>query len=212
MLTRTRTIVASAAVAIALGSGGTAASAAIATTWTVTPGGTVTVVLPSGGAVKILNAATGGTVVTCSAVTGSGALKSGRGLPGRGIGTVTAFSLSNCSPSVSFSSSGFPWSLNALSYTATTGVTAGRMTGIHITYTGHISPTQTCSGVVDGTSDTANNGTIPFRYKNATHTLRFIKGGNLHVYDNTCPNVTNGEKLAFTASYKVSPRQTITSP
>jgi len=69
-----------------------------------------------------------------------------------------------------------------------------------------------CSGIVDGTSATAHNGTIPFRYNNATHTLTFIRGGTLHTYDNTCPSWHNGDQLAFGGSYPLSPAQAITSP
>jgi len=69
-----------------------------------------------------------------------------------------------------------------------------------------------CWGIVDGTSATAHNGTIPFRYNNATHTLTFIRGGTLHAYDNTCPSWHNGDQLAFGGSYPLSPAQAITSP
>ncbi len=182
-----------------------------ATTWTVKPGGTITAALAAKDAATIADAATGATVASCSTSSSNDSLKSGSGRPGRGIGSVTAFALSNCSPNTGFTGSGFPWHLNALSYNATTGVTSGRMTGVHVSYS--VPATSAiCSGVLDGTGDTANNGMIPFIYNNATHRLRFVKGGNLHVYDNTCPNMTNGGKLAFTGSYTLSPTQTITSP
>jgi hypothetical protein len=141
----------------------------------------------------------------------TGTLQSGRGLPGRGIGSVTALSLSRCHTGTTYRSSGFPWHLDALSYSAAAGVTAGRVSGIHLVFSSARSPG--CSGIVDGTGATAHNGTIPFRYNNATRTLRFTRGGTLHVYDSTCPPPwRNSDQLAFAGSYTLSPGQAITSP
>jgi hypothetical protein len=210
MLTRTRTIIACAAAAIALGSGTTAAFAATATTWTVTPGRSFTAAIPTGSSTTFTDAVTHATS-TCGSSSLGGDLMSGSGLPGRGLGSVTTFSVSGCSPSITITTSGFPWLVNAASYNATTGVVSGRIKGIHIAYTGS-TITGTCSGVVDGTSDTADNGTVPFRYNNATHRLRLVTGGNLHIYDNTCPGFGSGDPATFTGHYTVSPAQTITSP
>jgi hypothetical protein len=148
---------------------------------------------------------------TCRTSSLTGSLRPGSGLPGRGIGSVTALSLSRCFDGTTYTSSGFPWQLDALTYNAATGVAAGRVSGIHLAYTSAGSPG--CSGIVDGTSPTADNGTTRFRYNNATHTLRFIRGGTLHVYHNTCPPPWhNGDQLAFGGSYTLSPAQAITSP
>jgi hypothetical protein len=210
MLTRTRTIVACAA-ALALGSGGTAALATTATTWTVAPGGAITAALRDPGLAVLADITASRYVDTCRASSLNGSLQSGSGLPGRGIGSVTALSLSHCFTGMTYRSRGFPWHLNALSYSAVTGVTAGRVRGIHLAFSSAGSPG--CSGIVDGTSATAHNGTIPFRYNNATHTLRFVAGGTLHVYDNTCPPPWhNGDQLAFVGNYMLSPGQAITSP
>jgi hypothetical protein len=48
---------------------------------------------------------------------------------------------------------------------------------VSLTDAGHINPPD--QGVVDGTSNTADNGTLPFRYENATHRLALVTGGNL---------------------------------
>jgi hypothetical protein len=209
MLTRTRAIVACAA-ALAFG-GGTAALATTVTTWTVAPGGPITAALHHPGLAVLADTTAGRYLDTCRTSSLTGRLQSGTFLPGRGIGSVTALSLSRCFTGKTYTSGGFRWHLNALSYSAATGVTAGRVTGIHLAFSSASLPR--CSGTVDGTSAQAHNGTIPFRYNNATHTLRFIRGGTLHVYHNTCPPPWHdGDQLAFVGSYVLSPGQAITSP
>jgi hypothetical protein len=211
MLTRTRIIIACAAAAVALGSTGTAALATTATTWTVTPGGPITAPLRHPGLAIFADITTSTYLDTCRTSSLTGSLQSGSGLPSRSIGSVTALSLSRCFDGTTYTSSGLPWRLDALSYSAVTGVTTGRLSGIHLAYSSPGSPG--CSGIVDGTSATAHNGTVPFRYNNATHTLRFIRGGTLHVYHNTCPRPWhNGDQLAFGGSYTLSPAQAISSP
>jgi hypothetical protein len=211
MLTRTRTLIACAAAAAALGSTGAAALAATATTWTVTPGGPITAPLRHPGLAIFADITTSTYLDTCRTSSLTGSLRPGSGLPGRDIGSVTALSLSHCFDGTTYTSSGYPWHLTALSYNATTGVTTGRLSGIHLAYSSAGPPD--CSGIVDGTGATAHNGTIPFRYNNATHTLRLTRGGTLHVYHNTCPPPWhNGDQLAFGGSYTLAPAQAITSP
>jgi hypothetical protein len=211
MLTRTRTIIACAAAAIALGSGGTAALATTTTTttWTVAPGGAFSGTLPTGKLITFKDVTTNGGV-SCSVSSLSGSLKSGSGLSGRGIGAITGVSQpGHCSATMSIAFGRNP-GLRAISYNATTGVTSGRLTLLHISFS--VTSPVNCSLVVDGTSDTADNGYVPFKYNNATHVVKTIVGGSLHIYDSNCPNLNNGDKAAFTSTYKLSPGQTITSP
>jgi len=211
MLTRTRTIIACAAAAVALGSTGTAALAVTATTWTVTPGGPITAALHHPGLAIFADITSNTYLDTCRTSNLTGTLRPGSGQPGHGIGQVTALSLSRCFDGTTYTSSGYPWHLTALSYNAATGITTGRLRGIHLAYSSAGTPG--CSGIVDGTSATADNGTIRFRYHNATHTLTFTRGGTLHVYHNTCPPPWhNGDQLAFGGSYTLSPAQAITRP
>src|SRR5215469_12556329 len=149
MLTRTRTIIACAA-ALAFGAGGTAALATTAATWTVTPGGPVTAALHDPGLAVFADITTGRYLDTCRTSSLTGRLRPGADLPGRDIGSVTALALSRCFTGATYTSRGFPWHLDAMSYSAATGVTAGRVTGIHLTYTSASFPR--CSGTVDGTS------------------------------------------------------------
>jgi hypothetical protein len=209
MLTRTRTIIACAAATMALGSSGTAALATTATTWTVTPGGAFTGTLPAGKVITFKDV-TNGQSVSCSVSSLSGSLKSGSGLPGRGIGSITDFAQpGHCSVVISIAFGQNP-GLRAISYNATTGITSGRWTSLHISVTA-TSPIS-CSLVVDGTSATANNGFVPFRYNNATHVLKTVAGGNLHIYNSTCPPFPSGDHAAFTSTYAISPAEAITSP
>src|SRR5262252_1357325 len=134
MLTKTRAIIAGAAAAIALGPGATAAVATTATTWTVTPGGPATATLHHPGLAIFADITANAYLDTCRTSHLTGSLQAGSGLPGRGIGQVTGLSLSRCFDGTTYTSSGFPWHLTALSYNATTGTTTGRVSGIHLAY------------------------------------------------------------------------------
>ena len=203
-------VLSSSLIVCALGIGTSVATATTIRTWTVTPGGAITAALVTGTHVTFTDV-TSTAVVTCGVSSLSASLKSGSGLPGGGIGSTTAYSLSSCSTGATITSGGLPWHLNAVSYNATTGVTSGRITGIHFAYSGR-TLTGTCSGVVDGTSDTANDGAVPAKYTNATHQFSIVAGGNLHIYDNSCPGFNSGDQAKVTGRYAGSPAQTITSP
>jgi hypothetical protein len=103
-----------------------------------------------------------------------------------------------------------PWKLNAVSYNSGTGATTGTITGIHAALTG-----SGCSAIVDGTSATANNGMVKGTYTNSTHKLKILTtGGNLHIYNvNGCLGlIHSGDASTYTATYTITPAQTITSP
>jgi hypothetical protein len=208
MLTRTRTITCAAA-AVAVGSGGATALATTAPTWTVTPGGTITAALRRERG--LVHRALRPKRACLQYVEPERQPAAGQWPAGPWHRLRHRVFLAGCNADTgsTFTSSGFPWHLNARSYDPATGVTSGRLSGIHLSWTISVIP---CSAVVDGTSGTASNGTIPFTYNNATHVLRLHKGGNLHLWDNTCPNVANGTRMTLSGSYKVSPGQTITSP
>lgn len=72
-----------------------------------------------------------------------------------------------------------------------------------------------CSFVVDGTSDTADNGKIRVRYTNQYRRLAaIVAGSTLHFYDvsNCSSQINNGDALTIAAYYAITPNQTITSP
>ena len=194
--------------AAALSIGLSATSSLAATkTWTVSPGGTISAKAGK----PVLKDTTSGTTVSCTSSTTAGTLKSGSGLKGAGIGSVTSIAFTNCTvlgQTVSLSTGTVSWPINAVSYKA--GVTHGTVSGIHFALSSSI-----CSAPIDGTSGTADNGTVKITYTNSTHKLKILAtGGNLHVYDvSGCFGlVNNGDAGSITSTSTVTPAQTITSP
>ena len=99
--------------------------------------------------------------------------------------------------------------LKGISYNATTKTASMTITKIH----GTISVSSlSCSATIDGTGATAHNGMVKATFSNVTNTLKVLASGNLHLYNNTCPVIANGDSVNFTGSYKLTPKQTITSP
>jgi hypothetical protein len=191
--------------------GASAAPALAATTWTVKPGGTITA---KSGTTTLKDTKTG-QKLSCSSSAAKATLKKGSHLSGTGLGSITAISFSNCTGPLkvpfTVKSSHLPWKLNAVSYSRSTGTTTGTITGIHATLTG-----TSCSAIVDGsTGATKNNGMVHVTYGNKTHKLTVLaSGGNLHIYNvKGCFGlIKSGDGSSFTATYTVSPAQTITSP
>jgi hypothetical protein len=85
------------------------------------------------------------------------------------------------------------------------------ISGIHGTLS--ITTPITCSAEINGTSATANNGTVSATYSNKTHTLTTLAtGSNLHLYKDTCPVTATGDAINFTGAYKFRKSTTFTSP
>jgi hypothetical protein len=195
---------ASAALAVALAATASSASTA-ATTFKVTPGGSIT---GAAGTTRV-NDTTAGLTVSCTSSSITGSLKSGSGLAGTGIGTITALDFTNCtvdSVSLSLGSGTVAYSVNASS--SASGVTKGTISKIHFVISSSL-----CSAVIDGTSGTAHNGRVHTTYTNKTHILKFLTtDSTLHVYDvSGCLGaISNGDAGNISASFKVTPAQTIT--
>jgi hypothetical protein len=194
------------AAALAVGLSATSSMAATATTWTVSPGGAVT----GTAGTTTLTDHTSGIALSCTSSKLKGSLKSGSGLAGKGLGSVTSVAFNNCSVlsvTISLSSGTVAWKLNASSFSS--GTTTGTITGIHLAVKSSV-----CSAVVDGTGATAHNGKVSVKYTNKTHVLKILPQGNLHVYKvSGCGGaISNGDAGTITGSYKVSPLQKITSP
>jgi hypothetical protein len=198
------------AVALTVGLTATASFATTAGTWTVTPGGVTT---GTAGTTKLTDTSTN-TVLTCKSSNTSVTLPSGSGHSGTGLGSITALSFTTCTGPLGITftvtSNNLPWKLNALSYSSSTGVTHGSITGIDATLSG-----PGCSATVDGTAAGAHNGTVKGTYNNGTGKLTVSKtGGNLHIYNvSGCFNlIHSGDASTFVGTYAVSPKQKITSP
>ena len=181
-----------------------------ATTWTVRPGGPVS--MKSGR--FILTDTTTGAALTCPCAALSGTLKSGSALCGAGVGSITAVHSIFCptplGPSYTLRARDLPWRLNMFSYNATTGVGTGSLSHLQIAFSG-----TACTAVIDGTSSAASDGTVKVRYTNSTGRLRTrTTGGNLHFYNvRGCAGlVITGDSATLSATFTVSPKQAITSP
>jgi hypothetical protein len=206
-LTR-RVLFTGAATAAAIGASAGVALA-VAITFTISPGGAITA---TAGTTTLKDTNTG-SVLTCTSSTSSGTLKSGSGVSGTSLGTITKLSFSNCTGPLGLTftvtNSGFPWTLSGTSYNAGTGTTTGFINHIKSKLTG-----PSCSANVGGTTATSK-GKVKVTYKNSTGALSVLAtGGNLHVWAvSGCAGLINtGDATQFTGVYTVTPKQKITSP
>jgi hypothetical protein len=197
--------------ALAVGLSATSSFATTATTWKISPGGTVTLV--KSGHFTLHDITTGHSLV-CVHTRGAGRFKSGRGLPGAHIGSVTALSFSGCTgpggPTFTMTPRHLPWTLNADTYNPaiTAGLTTGTITGIHATLSG-----TRCRATVDGTSAVADNGSTQIHYHNSLAKLKIrTQHSNLHFYRvSGCRGlIKSGDAITFSIAYLVAPKQTIT--
>lgn len=185
-------------------------SALAATTWTVNPGGHITA---TSGTAVLTDTRTGASV-SCATSSLTGSLKSGSGLSGTGIGSISAFSLSSCTgpggQTFTSTSNGFPWQVNAL------------------TYNGHRARARdvgTTTGVIFGGSDTLSSAfcswwwhgqpaMLMFQYSNNTAKMTTLATNGMTLYNvSGCSGQFNtGDVMTLSANYTVSPTQTIESP
>jgi hypothetical protein len=206
-LTR-RALFTGAATAVAIGASAGVALA-VAITFTITPGGGITA---TAGTTTLTDTNTG-SVLTCTSSTSTGTLKSGSGVSGASLGSITKLSFSNCMGPLGLTftvtNSAFPWTLSGTSYNAGTGTTTGFINGIKSKLSG-----PSCSANVGGTTATSK-GKVKVTYKNSTGKLSVLAaGGNLHVWNvSGCAGLINsGDATQFVGVYTVTPKQKITSP
>jgi hypothetical protein len=72
-----------------------------------------------------------------------------------------------------------------------------------------------CTAVLGGSSATATDGHVRFRYTDGTGRLKILTtGGNLHFFNVVgCASLWNdNDPLTVSGTFPVSPKQTITSP
>jgi hypothetical protein len=194
------------AMALSLGLGLTTASATTAATWSVSPGGTSSI----SGSAQVKDEATG-TVAKCTKVTLTGTLKSGTGLSGTKIATVTAASFTGCTIAtiaITVKTEDLPWAVDALTYNASKGQTTAKLVGVELA-----ASAPGCDATLEGT--TAKNGFTKFTYTNSSGKLALLgPGGNLEAagVSGCFGLINNGDKQQASGSTTVSPKQTITSP
>jgi hypothetical protein len=211
MHTRTTAALVTGALALlAAGPGITPSSASTARTWTVKPGGDATA---KSRVIKLTDTATGRAGI-CKSSTVAGNVRTGSGLPGTGIGSVTAAAFRGCTGPAKLpftvTARVLPWQLNFISYDAKTGVVRGTVSHIQVVLSGG-----TCHAEVDGTAGKTPDGLVSAAYTDGTGSLRFLAtGGNLHFWHvrNCAPLLNDGNPATFTGTYTIIPRQLITSP
>lgn len=185
-------------------------SALAATTWTVSPGGHITA---TSGTAVLTDTSTGASV-SCAASSLTGSLKSGSGLSGTGIGSISAFSLSSCTgpngQTFTATSSGFPWQLNALTYNGhqararEAGTTTGEIVGGSITLSSAV-----CHWWWFG-----QPSILMFQYSNSTAKMTTLATNGMKLYNvSGCGGQFNtGDIVTLNATYTMSPTQVIESP
>lgn len=134
----------------------------------------------------------------------AGSFKSGTGLRGAGLGTITS-ATGLCNPATTVA-----WPLNAMFYNAAKSTFTGTISKMHLAVSG-----AGCSFVVDGTGSSADNGTAAIKwYNHLGRELHFLPSGTLHAYDVSGCNglVKNHDVIVIIGYFQVTPTQTITSP
>jgi hypothetical protein len=189
--------------------------ATTAQTWTVKPGGKFSAA--NTGLVTIRDVTTG-TEMTCTPSSLAGQLRSGSGLSGVKIASITKFSFSGCvGPAgimftvTTTASKTHPWKLNAKSYDTADGETTAALTGIAGGVSGF-----GCMMTFAGTK-AASPGMVKVRYTNNTHKLQIeTSGSTLHFYNAGagCQQFfwNTGDHMTISGTFTVTPPQTITSP
>jgi uncharacterized repeat protein (TIGR01451 family) len=175
-------------------------------TWTISPGGSISAT----GSLQVKDTGTG-TVAKCTKTQLSGTLKSGSGLSGTGAGAITAASFAGCTIgtiAVTAASQDLPWTADALSYNASTGVTTGELEGVSL-----LATAPGCSVTLQGT--TAANGYTKFTYTNSTGALKLTgPAGSLQAaaVSGCFGLISNGDPQQASGTLKLTPAQAITSP
>jgi hypothetical protein len=192
-------VAAAAAVAIAAPT----AFAATATTYTVSPGGKYTA---KAGKTTLVDNNTK-TTLTCSSASAKGVLKSGKGLSGTAIGTITSSAFNKCQGPLSLTftvKQSKTWTLNLTKYSsANGGVATGFIGNVHATLSG-----PSCAATVTGAADaTYANKTGDLTVKPVAKSGHVLKISNVN---NCLGLVKNGDTSSFTGTYKISPKQKIT--
>jgi hypothetical protein len=180
-------------------SAGTAAGAAA--TWTVTPGGSITL---ASSAMALRDNATG-TTLSCTASSGSAAMNSSAN---NQIGTITALSFTGCTgpqgQPFTITMTRLPFFIGARTYNASTGVTSG----IIYRVAGELSG-PSCTASLEG-PDSIHTARPRFTYRNSTGKLKLPGTGTMQITNVTgCTGLfSNGptpDPASLTGTYTITP-------
>jgi hypothetical protein len=180
------------------------ALAATAPTFTVKPGGAYTA--KAGKTVLVDNQTH--QKLNCKSASAKGKLKKGSHLAGKNIGTITSSSFNSCTGPLQLTfkvkQSGI-WNLTVTKFNKSKGVATGFISNVKATLSG-----PSCKATVTGSTDaTFTNKTDTLSVKavaKSGHVLKISKvTGCLGL-------INNGNTSNFTGSYKITPKQKISSP
>ena len=174
--------------------------AASSGTWTVTPGGTSS----AGGVGRLhLTDTKTGAIYICSSSM-SLIFKTGSGLPGRDIASVTSVLDAPCG-GFKVTAGNLPWAVNAQRYFPATGLTTGTVSRLTLSFSGG-----GCHFTVGNPTATSQ---VRVSYANGTGGLHLLAaGGNLQFFGvSGCPGSGNGDPATINANYRLTPVQTVTS-
>jgi hypothetical protein len=123
------------------------------------------------------------------------------------VGYVDSISFSQCTANdglgavpVDLTARGLDWPVNGGPGVRTVGETSGGH-GISVGVVGPFG----CSGDVDGTGANTHTGFVHLVFRRVDDGLGVVlSGGNLHVYANNNCNVSNGDAVSFSVSYRLS--------
>lgn len=187
---------------------GVGATPALASTWTVSPGGN----FGTHSATAFLKDTTSLMTMTCTNSVLKGSLRPGTG-PANHLGKIIAATFLSCTvgaTTFTVTPSDYPWWFTPASFA--NPVTTGHIAGIHLALSG----SNGCTAVVDGTTATANDGKVKVQFSNTSRALTVLSaGGNLHIYSPSasCAGMfAAGDAVPYTATYPVIPNQAIKSP
>jgi hypothetical protein len=197
---------------------GASAGAAVAvdSTFTITPGGTITLTSPS---IVLQDGATG-TTLTCTSSTGSGGLNGPTSPPDGILGTITALTFTGCTgpqgQPFTIKLDRFPFYLGGKTYNATTGVTHGIIYKAHGELSGPACTATLTGPLISGGGIRAAR--FRFTYANSSGKLKVLADKGFLFISNVsgCAGLFNSgatpDPASLTGAYTVSPKQTITSP
>jgi hypothetical protein len=154
--------------------------------------------------------------VICTTATAKGSFKAGSMLNGTGLGDLTSIIFPKlCKGPAGLeytvnNAGSTPWPINAMKYAK--GITTGTMTEMEI----ELTAAPGCKLSLNGTAVVGTpNGTVGFTYTNDSGEMAVVAAGSvLHFYtgNTPCPGFTNGDAGTWTATFRLDPKQTITSP
>ncbi|SEO25819.1 hypothetical protein [Actinacidiphila rubida] len=187
-----------AATSAAIAGAGPAAAAG----WYITPGGNFSATSAPWAATD----GSTGTQLVCTSLKLTGQLGQGQ-VPGPVIGNVNGFGAVACKVGplpVTVAFTGFSWSMTPTTWISSTSTVVGTLGSVGAHVAG-----SACTFDIGG-STPGGLATVPFSYRNTTHSLTIGGTGATHVWNASCLGlIASGDAIAFGGTFDVEPPQSI---